>query len=162
LFNSHSYLDASALVKRYVEERGTVEVKEAIGQATTVGTSLISRAEVAAAFAKSVRTGALMSEEAMQALHRFRSQWPSYVRVRPSESLVARADSLAWQHGLRGFDAVHLAAAITWRDALDAGVVMATFDRALWKAAAQAGLDVFPSDLPELLEEWQRGRAALP
>ena len=156
------YLDASALVKRYTEERGTVEVKEAIRRATTVGTALISRAEVAAAFAKSVRTSALTSEEATQALHRFRLQWASYVRVRLSESVVARADSLAWQHGLRGYDAVHLAAALTWRDALDAGVVMATFDRALWKVAGQAGLDVFPADLPTLLEKWQRGRAALP
>lgn len=156
------YLDASALVKRYTEERGTVEVKEAIRRATTVGTSLISRAEVAAAFAKSVRTSALTSEEATQALHRFRLQWASYVRVRLSESVVARADSLAWQHGLRGYDAVHLAAALTWRDALDAGVVMATFDRALWKVAGQAGLDVFPADLPTLLEKWQRGSAALP
>ena len=155
------YLDASTLVKRYTEEPGTNEVKEAISRAATVGTSLVSRAEVAAAFAKSVRTGALMSKEAMQHPS-FRSQWPSYVRMRPNESLVAHADSLAWQHGLRGFDAVHLAAAITWRDALDAGVVMATFDRALWKVAAQAGLDVFPSDLPTLLAEWQRGRAASP
>lgn len=61
------YLDASALVKRYVAELGSVEVREAISKAATAGTSLISRAEVAAAFAKAVRTNALASEKALGA-----------------------------------------------------------------------------------------------
>ncbi len=154
------YLDASALVKRYVAEPGTTEVEEAVSRATTVGTALISRAEVAAAFAKAVRIGAMTAEEAPKALQLFRSEWASYVRVRLSELVVERADSLAWQHGLRGYDAVHLAAALTWRDTLDARVVMATFDRMLWKTAGQVGLDVFPSDLPALLEEWRPTRSA--
>ena len=49
------YLDASALVKRYVAEPGSVEVNEAISRAEVTGTALISRAEVAAALAKAVR-----------------------------------------------------------------------------------------------------------
>ena len=45
------YLDASALVKRYVEEAGSDEVASLIDGATVVGTSIVSRAEVAAALA---------------------------------------------------------------------------------------------------------------
>ena len=70
-------------------------------------------------------------------------------------------DSLAWLHGLRGYDAVHLAAAMTWQDAFGMPVTLATFDRLLWKVAGQDGIGlVYPSDLPALLEEWQRGRNA--
>lgn len=155
------YLDASALVKRYVEELGTGELEEVVKRASMIGTALVSRAEVAAAFTKTTRTNALTSEEALGALQTFRAQWMSLVRVRISEPLIARADGLAWQYGLRGYDAVHLAAALTWRDALNSRVTMATFDRLLWKAAVQSGLDAFPADLPALLEEWQRNRSAL-
>jgi len=49
------YLDASALVKRYVEEAGSDEVASLIDAAAVVGTSIVSRAEVAAALAKASR-----------------------------------------------------------------------------------------------------------
>lgn len=45
------YLDASALVKRYIAELGSAEVAMAITTADVVGTSIISRAETAAALA---------------------------------------------------------------------------------------------------------------
>ena len=48
------YLDASALVKRYVDEPGSPDVREAIARAEVAGTALISRAEVAAALARAV------------------------------------------------------------------------------------------------------------
>ena len=51
------YLDASALVKRYVAERGSREVIGLTTAAEIVATSLISRAEVAAALARAVRLG---------------------------------------------------------------------------------------------------------
>lgn len=50
------YLDASALVKRHLDEKGTVQVREIFEGATVVGTSVLSRAESEAAFAKAVRT----------------------------------------------------------------------------------------------------------
>ena len=53
------YLDASALVKRYVSEQGTKEVLTLTAAAEAVATSLVSRAEVAAALARAVRLGVL-------------------------------------------------------------------------------------------------------
>jgi predicted nucleic acid-binding protein len=145
------YLDASALVKRYVAERGTREVAEAIASAEVVGTSLITRAETAAALAKAVRVGALTRDEAASALQVFRSEWPNLVRVQATEVLVARADELAWDLGLRGYDAVHLASALVWQDGMGERVTVATFDRQLWEAAEGRGLAVFPDDLAEIL-----------
>jgi predicted nucleic acid-binding protein len=51
------YLDASALVKRYVAETGSAEVEALIGAARATGTGVLSRAEVAAALAKAARVG---------------------------------------------------------------------------------------------------------
>jgi len=112
------------------------------------GTALISRAEVGAALAKAVRVGVLTREGARETLRVFRREWPDLVRVQVTEWVVARADALAWEHGLRGYGAVHLAAALVWQDALGERVTLAAFDRHLWQAAQAEGLAVFPADLP--------------
>ena len=141
------YLDASALVKRYVAEPGSPEVAEAIAQAEIVGTSIISRAETSAALSKAVRTRTLLREEALSALETFRREWPTLVRVQATEMIVSRADTLAWELGLRGYDAVHLASALLWKNAMNSEVILATFDRHLWQAAAESGLTPYPDAL---------------
>lgn len=142
------YLDASALVKRYVAEAGTAEVEAQVAQAQTVGTALVSRAEIAAALAKAVRMNMLEGEQGVQALQHFRQHWPYLLRLQLRESTVARADTLAWDDGLRGYDAIHLAAALAWQDALGEPVTLATYDRQLWTAARRVGLAVWPEALP--------------
>jgi len=149
------HLDASASVKRYVAEPGSAEVNDAISRAAVIGTVLISRAEVAAALAKAVRMDALTREDALASLQVFRSEWPDLVRVQVTEMVIARADTFAWEHGLRGYDAVHLAAASLWQDAMSEQVTLSAFDRQLWKAAKRVGLALHPVDLPALLDAWK-------
>ncbi|UCG23217.1 MAG: type II toxin-antitoxin system VapC family toxin [Chloroflexota bacterium] len=141
------YLDASALVKRYVMESGSPAVAEAISSADVVGTSVISRAETVAALAKAVRVKALPHDEAAAAVQLVRADWSKLVRVQATETLIARADVLAWEMGLRGYDAVQLASALTWRDSMEVDVVMGTYDRQLWRAAQSQGLMPFPAQL---------------
>ena len=141
------YLDASALVKRYVAEPGSAEVSKAIARADLIGTAIITRAEVAAALGKAARMKVLEAQEAQAALAVFRGEWPDLIRLRLTEIVVAHADRLAWEYGLRGYDAVHLAAALLWQDAMGERVTLVTFDRQLWLAAERAGLLPWPADL---------------
>ncbi len=141
------YLDSSALVKLYIKEFGSAQILTLIESADSVGTVLITRVEVSATFAKVVRMGLLARERAQQNLDRFREHWNDFERLEMNESLVDRADSFAWQYHLRGYDAVQLAAAVVWQQALNEPVTFATFDQKLWTAARQAGLLAFPSDL---------------
>jgi predicted nucleic acid-binding protein len=141
------YLDASAAVKRYVVEQGSSEVRQAVATATVVGMVVIGRVEIVAALAKAVRMRALSVSEAETARQVFLAEWLDYVRIRVTEALVARAESLAWQQGIRGYEAVHLATALLWQDGIEESVTLATFDRQLWQAGRQSGLAVFPADL---------------
>ncbi len=141
------YLDASALVKRYVAEAGSDEVASLIDAASVVGTSVVSRAEVAAALAKASRMQVLTLAEAEAALHAFSGEWTALARMQMTEMLVARAAAVAWEHGLRGYDAVHLATAQFWRDMLGERVTVATFDRQLWEAARAGELGAWPERL---------------
>jgi len=63
------YLDASALVKRYVSETGSPEVNALLATVAVAGTSVIIRAEVAAALAKSVRVGVTMVFSGVRLFH---------------------------------------------------------------------------------------------
>jgi len=142
------YADASALVKRYVSEQGSAEVVAVTTDAEAVATTVISRAEVAAALARSVRLGVVDENGGRRAQRRFVHEWPDFVRLPITEALIVRAESVAWEHGLRGYDAVQLASALTWKDSIAADVTLATFDRELWDAAPHAGLRVWPDKLP--------------
>jgi len=141
------YIDAGALVKRYVVEQGSTAVERLLLGASHAGTSLLSRAEVSAAIGRAARAGALVEKDAAAAVRRFRSDWPSLVRIRVDETTVARADLLAWAHRLRGYDAIHLACALAWREAVGEDPVVATYDRELWEAARSEGLTAWPEGL---------------
>ena len=150
------YLDASALVKRYVAEPGTAEVFAVIAQADNIGTGLICRAEVAAAFAKAVRTRALTYGDALECL---RSFGPRLVHYRPAATdgaSRARADALTWDYGLRGYDAVHLASTLVWQDAQGTGHV-GYLRQAPVGSGDTDGPDRLSADLPALLAAWKPG-----
>lgn len=142
------YLDASALVKRYVTEVGSHDVAQAIERAELTGTSIITRAEAVAAFAKAIRVGALEAVEGEAALQLFRAEWTDVVRIQATELVIGRAALLAWEHGLRGYDAVHLASALAWQEGLQEPVFFATYDRHLSHSSRKAGLKFFPPTLP--------------
>jgi len=139
-----AYLDASALVKRYIVERGSRETIALTSQAEMIATSSVSRTEVAAALAKAVRTSLVPHDLARNAQRSFVGDWQDLLRVPVTEALVERAQTLAWEHGLHGSDAVQLASALTWQESAGEEIVLATFDQQLWDAAKRAGLKPWP------------------
>lgn len=136
------------MVKRYVAEVGSDEVATLVDRASAVGTVVLSRAEVSAALARASRMNVVLPDDARAALTTFEAEWASLVRVQVTEMLLVRASTLAWDQGLRGYDSVHLAAALFWQDMVGERVVMATYDRQLWEAARATGLDAWPERLP--------------
>ena len=141
------YLDTSAIVKRYVLEPGSDEVGALVASGGVIATATVARAECAAAFARAVRRRSMTADNARACHKLFVRDWKHYVRIRETEVLIARADDLAWRHGLRGYDAIHLAAALEWQDRLGEAVTLCTFDRELWDASWEAGLERRPESL---------------
>ena len=141
-----AYLDASALVKLYIAERGSRETIALTAQSEMVATSIVSRAEVAAVLAKAVRVGLVTEPVARRAQRAFDRDWHDLLRVPVTEALVDRARTLAWNHALRGYDAVQLASALMWQESVGMEVIVGTFDGQLWTAAQQAGLKAWPEE----------------
>ena len=141
------YLDTSALAKRYVNEESSDEIVAWMGKADLLGTALVTRVELVATIIRAVRGNRLPAREASEALGEFRADWLDYQHVNIDDALIARADVLASTHILRGYDAVHLACALTWGELLGAPVIVSTFDRELRSAAKKSGLETLPQEL---------------
>ena len=105
------YLDSSALVKRYIDEAHSEAVVRLLDETVAIATSAISRVEVGAALARATRGNRLDAHAARRAQEQFAEDWPDFGKVPVADSLLTRAETLAWKHGLRAYDAVQLAAA---------------------------------------------------
>lgn len=151
------YLDSSAIVKRYIEEKGSDEVAEFFAEVATVGTSWISFAETSAAIARSDRLGNVSTEEATRAVETLREDWQYYSRVPVSSVLIERAGRIAWTRELKGYDAVQLASALVWSESVGGEVGLVTYDLELWRAIGEEKLKRYPEDLPSLIESWNQG-----
>jgi predicted nucleic acid-binding protein len=141
------YLDTSALIKRYIIETGSADVIKWLRTADDLATVLITRAEMSAAINRMCRMKLLSQKDYASVLEEFHTDWIDYHRLPINEALVARADELACKHELRGYDAIHLAAALTWQDLLDLPVIIVTYDQELAEAGHASGMEVLPEKL---------------
>lgn len=138
------YLDASALVKLYVEERGRTVVVKAVNEAEIVATSMVAYVEARAAFARRRREGVLAPADYRRSVRDLDGDWSRYLRFEVAEALVRAAGRLAERYRLRAYDAVHLASALVMRDQLGE-VNFACWDSGLNAAARRAGLTLLPA-----------------
>ena len=140
------YLDSSAIIKRYIDEAGTSAVNSLFAETNGIGTNLVARAEVAAGLMRAARINIISRDDALSAMEKFRSEWENYQRLSVTEATVFRADDLVIKYDLRGYDAIHLAAAVIWQEVIGETITLATFDQKLWVAANEYGMHAWPDE----------------
>lgn len=138
------YADTSALVKKYVRETGSDQVIAFFDTFEVIGTVALTQVEMASAMSKAVRQGWADESAMAAAWQTFLSHWPTHTRLTVTPAIMDRAISLAWQHGLRAYDALHLASALIWQEAVADQVTFACFDKRLLEAAQAEGLQIWP------------------
>lgn len=141
------YIDSSALVKRYIQDPGSSDVNQLITSAEVVGTSILTQVEMAAAIGKAARMRWIDKMSAEIAINDFQAHWEYFTRLYVTPLLIERSARLAWDLGLCGYDATHLASALHWQEILENDVVLATYDKELWTAALKSGLKIWPDNL---------------
>ena len=133
------YLDTSSLFKLYVDESGSDDVRQELGEADTVSTSAVSYAEARAAFARLRREGKLTPAAFRAVKSDFDADWSRLAIVEPSVTLCRAAGELAEGYGLRGCDSIQLATFLdVARENVRSETRFSSFDRALNRAAATA------------------------
>lgn len=142
------YLDASALVKRYLTETGSAWVLALTDPAAgnTIVVAEITRVEVAAALAARHRApGGISRKERDDAVSLLLKHSDTEYQIASlSRTTISRAVDLTQNHRLRGYDAVQLATALAANESLvAAGLPSLTFvaaDNDLLAAASSEGL----------------------
>jgi uncharacterized protein with PIN domain len=104
------YLDTSDLVKLYIDEPKADEIHSLVADAAVVVTSVIAYAEARATFARRRRERLMTPSEMKAAIRQLDVDWQRFVIIDVNDQQGRAAGYLADAHGIRGCDAVHLAA----------------------------------------------------
>ncbi len=132
-----TYFDTSALLKVLIEEEGSQHAAMMWDTADTIVSVSLVVVEGRAALAAARRGRRLSASQHRRAVDAFTSLADELALVEVTQTLVEEAAQLAEDDGLRGYDAVHLAAAL----AVDA-TVLCSSDADMCEAALRHGLHV--------------------
>ena len=143
------YLDTSALVKGYANEVGSQWIQRLLlaSQPHTFYTVRLAGPEMVAALFRKTRTREFPRAVAIQLTQTFKRDWRRRFRIVEVDVQISdRAMELAEQHSLRGYDAVHLAAALLLHESRRASgladLIFLAADDALLQTAVAEGLCV--------------------
>ena len=143
------FADSSAVVKRYVQETGSVWVGGLFSAfpANEITIVAINGVEVVAAITRRVRGGTITPADAASSCALFLSDLSAdYEVVAVSDALLRQAIHLAQIHSLRGYDAVQLAAGVETNRLLVSAnlppLIFVSADKELNAAALSEGLSV--------------------
>jgi uncharacterized protein len=138
-----AYFDTSAVVPLLIAEPGSARAASLWNGADRVVSVWLTYPETRAALAQAERFGRLTARQLRVAVTEFGSLFEEIDIVEVDDALARRAGELAEVRQLRGYDAVHLAAADRVRDP---NVVVIAGDGALLDAATAEGMTV--AELP--------------
>lgn len=136
------YADSSVIVKRYYQEPGTARVREGWAGVDRIFTSRVAYAEVHAALARKYRDGGIPSPLFRTLATTFEAEWPAYDHILIDNVTLSDVRRLVRRYPLRGYDAIHLAAALWLRREIGGPIEFWVSDDRLEAAARHEALTV--------------------
>lgn len=138
---SSLYLDSSALLKRYLIEKGSVAMRTLFEKEQVIVTSSITYAEVHATLHRAARSNLLDAQAVSSIVEQFESEWRRFAVMEFEEPQRFLIPGLAKVTTLKGADLVHLASAV-YAARSDRELRFIGADVRLMEAAAAQGLSV--------------------
>lgn len=135
-----NYLDTSALIKRFVAERGSGLVDALVAGGQPIATAKIAYAEVHSGLARKRREGHLLKPGYLSACRSFEADWRACIQVELTDEVLRLARDVIQRRAIRGFDAIHVASALELKRRLSEEMTFAAADRPLLRAARSEGL----------------------
>jgi predicted nucleic acid-binding protein len=146
------FFDTSALVKRYLHEKGSARVRRLLQTADAIFyQTFVAPLEMTSAFYRRHRGGQISVEELSFLLRSYGvHSHNEYLLVPYSESLINLAEALISRHPLRALDAVQLASAVELRGALPVNAPPLIFVSADDRLVKTAGQEHLQAENPEI------------
>lgn len=132
-----AYFDTSAIIPLIINEPSSDRCNRVWNESSRVVSVRLLYPEARSALAKAERMGRLSAQQREAAIVELETIISEVDHIEVTEALAHRAGELAQAHGLRGYDAVHLAAASA---VADSDVVLVTGDADMANAANSIGI----------------------
>ena len=137
------YLDTSAVVPLLVREPSSASCLRVWNASDDAVTCRLTYVETAAALAQALRNKRMTAGDHRAALARLEGVWRQCDVIDIDQPVAVSAAALAHQHGLRGYDAVHCAAALRLEDE---ELVAVSGDHALLQAWTALGVATYDTN----------------
>ena len=136
-----AYFDSSSIVKWFFDEVHMDLARDARDRAEVCCTSLLAYAEVLSAINRAWRADRCLKSEMEIVRGEFQRIWPDFIWIRVDERLMYQSGQIILGHGLKGFDAIHLASAILLKGEIGERqeILFSCFDKNLNLAARKEG-----------------------
>ena len=117
-------------------------MRERLAAADRLAVSVLGYVEARSAFARRRRAGDLSAADHRTIVRDLDGAWDRYVTLEVTGTMIAAAVPMTDRHGLRAYDAVHLASASLLRKRLGTVMLLASWDDELDAAAAREGFQI--------------------
>ena len=134
-----AYFDTSSIIPLIIDEPSSATCVRVWNDAARSISVRLLHPEARAALAKAARMGRITGRQLAAGVGELETIITEVDHIEMTAELAHAAGVLAQAHGLRGYDAVHLAAALA---ASDAEFVLATGDTDLASAAQSLGISI--------------------
>ncbi len=135
------YLDTSALVKVYIYEDSSEEVRKKISESKAVMSSTITYLEARSAFSRLKREKRLSDIDYSLLKKELEKDWKDYLILAVTDSLIQKASLYCEAFELRAYDSLHLASADYLQTKSGEALIFACFDAKLNQAAIEIGME---------------------
>lgn len=135
------YFDASALVKRYIQEPGSDEI-ESLLQDGIAATARYTHVEILSAVARRFRDGDITAPDHQHIVSSLRRDFETLVAVELTIDVIGEIERLLARHALRAGDALQLASCIVLQERAEVPVSFVAFDERCNEAAIVEGLQL--------------------
>ena len=106
------FIDSSALVKKYIKEKGTEQIIEELSKAEKVYVSLISLPETFSALNRLKRDRLITSHHYVQLKQNVLNDFKNFYICQVTAEVIASPLKLLERHPIKTMDAIHLASAL--------------------------------------------------
>jgi predicted nucleic acid-binding protein len=141
------YLDASALVKEFVYERGSEKVVNIINSGYPIYSSVVVYPETLFALRRKKHEEEITEDEFNQKVTKIEDRWQSLNIVKLNQNILSLLRDRVIRYPLRALDAIHLASAIWIRRNIDADCKFVCSDDELIKYSRDANLEIINPEL---------------
>lgn len=133
------FFDTSALIKRYVQEKGSNIVDHLMDSADEIFISAITRIESISAARRLLEERSLSKSDFSIFKDNLASDFPFFTVVEFSEYIEKKAIELIEKHQIKTLDAIQLACCLAAREDIDH---LVTSDVKLARTASDVGIDI--------------------